>query len=67
MHFSTIVASALAFTSTAVAVPTHPSHGKSDSLYKAIRSRGRGYVGTAWTIRDNETAEFDIIKQDFNS
>jgi len=67
MHFSTIVASALAFTSTAIAAPHYPSHGKSESLYKAMGSQGRSYIGTAWTIRDNETAEFNIIKQDLNS
>jgi endo-1,4-beta-xylanase len=51
-----------------------PSKGKpkppappATSLYKTIRESGKSYVGTAWTIRENETAEFEIIKQDFNS
>jgi hypothetical protein len=32
-----------------------------------MKARGRSYIGTAWTIRDNETAEPQIIQQDFNS
>ena len=67
MYFLAIVASALAFTSTAIAAPNYPAHGKADSLYKSMRSRGRSYIGTAWTIRENETAEFNIIKNEFNS
>ncbi|KAF2681943.1 glycoside hydrolase family 10 protein [Lentithecium fluviatile CBS 122367] len=67
MLFSTLVASALALASTAAAAPSPQGYGKSDSLYKAMRSRGRSFIGTALTIRDNEPAEPKIIKQDFNS
>jgi endo-1,4-beta-xylanase len=67
MHFSSLVASTLALASNAIAAPPSIGHGRSDSLYKAMRSRGRSFIGTAWTIRANETAEPKIIKQDLNS
>ncbi|KAF2622107.1 glycoside hydrolase family 10 protein [Macroventuria anomochaeta] len=64
MHLSTIVAS-LALASSVLAVPTN-SKTKEPSLYKAYRDRGRDFIGTALTIRD-EPAEPEIIDQDFNS
>lgn len=77
MYFSTILATALAFTGTAIAAPPKPGPGKGpggpggpgkeDSLAKAMRARGRSFIGSAWTIRDNETAEFEIIKNDLSS
>ena len=42
------------------------SKPKETSLYKAFRDRGRNFIGTALTIR-NEPAEPKIIDQDFNS
>ncbi|KAF2108200.1 endo-1,4-beta-xylanase-like protein [Lophiotrema nucula] len=68
MHFSSIVAASLALASSTVAAP-HSNKGKDKptSLYKAFRESGRSYIGTAWTMRANETAEPKIIKQDFNS
>lgn len=43
-----------------------PPGGKNDTLYEAIVKRGRSYIGTAVTLR-NETKELDIIKTEFNS
>jgi endo-1,4-beta-xylanase len=46
--------------------PKPPAGGKNDTLYQAIVKRGRSYIGTAVTLR-NETKELDIIKTEFNS
>ncbi|KAJ4343110.1 hypothetical protein N0V95_006758 [Ascochyta clinopodiicola] len=64
MHFSSIVAS-LALAGSVLAAPS-TSKPKETSLYKAFRDRGRNFIGTALTIRD-EPAEPKIIDQDFNS
>jgi len=64
MHFSNIVAS-LALASSVLAVPA-PKPEKETSLYKAFEKRNREFIGTALTIR-NETAEPQIVAQDFNS
>ncbi|KAG9205950.1 hypothetical protein G6514_006228 [Epicoccum nigrum] len=64
MHFSNIVAS-LALASSVLAVPA-PKPEKETSLYKAFEKRNREFIGTALTIR-NETAEPQIVDQDFNS
>jgi endo-1,4-beta-xylanase len=37
-----------------------------DTLYQAMKKRGRSYIGTAVTIR-NETKESEIIRTEFNS
>ncbi|KAF1954133.1 endo-1,4-beta-xylanase-like protein [Byssothecium circinans] len=65
MRFSSVLASCVALSGLAVAAPAS-SGSKGDSLYKAMRQRGRTFIGTALTLR-NETAEPKIIKQDFNS
>jgi endo-1,4-beta-xylanase len=39
---------------------------KETSLFKSFRARGRDFIGTALTIR-NETIETTIIQQEFNS
>ncbi|KAF2646586.1 endo-1,4-beta-xylanase-like protein [Massarina eburnea CBS 473.64] len=65
MHFSGIVAAGLACSRLGAAIPAVSSQ-TGDSLYKAMRQRGRNFLGTALTLR-NETAEYKIIKQDFNS
>ncbi|KAH8691719.1 endo-1,4-beta-xylanase-like protein [Phaeosphaeriaceae sp. PMI808] len=64
MHFSNIVTS-LALASSVVAFPK--PHPKEDSLYKAMQQRGRNFIGTALTLRVNETRETEIIRQEFNS
>ncbi|KAF9691685.1 hypothetical protein EKO04_010210 [Ascochyta lentis] len=64
MHISSIVAS-LALAGSVLAAPS-TSKPKETSLYKAFRDRGRNFIGTALTIRD-EPAEPKIIDQDFNS
>ena len=55
--------------------PSPPGHGgppgppkpvKEDSLYKAMEKRGRSFIGSALTIR-NETRESEILAQDLNS
>lgn len=43
-----------------------PKPEKETSLYKAFEKRNREFIGTALTIR-NETAEPQIVAQDFNS
>ncbi|PSN60290.1 endo-1,4-beta-xylanase-like protein [Corynespora cassiicola Philippines] len=63
MHFSSLLATTLTLASTTVATPS--GYGK-DSLYKAIHQRGRSFIGTALTLRD-EPAEPKIIRQEFNS
>jgi len=66
MHFSNIVAG-LALATLAVAAPSKPKDDhKEDSLYKAMQKRGRSFIGTAVTLR-NESRETEIINQDFNS
>lgn len=69
MHFSNLVAG-LALASSVIAAPPTPP-GKpgdncDDSLSKTMQQRGRSFIGTALTIR-NETREGEIIKADFNS
>jgi len=61
------VIAGLAIASSAVALPSHPDDDKAQSLYKTIHKRGRDYVGTAITLRANETREPEIIHADFNS
>jgi endo-1,4-beta-xylanase len=39
---------------------------KNATLYEAMKKRGRSYIGTAVTLR-NETREVDVIKTEFNS
>jgi hypothetical protein len=81
MHFSNIIAG-LALISSVAAVPPPPTGppappappgppgppkpSKDDSLYKAMKKRGRSYIGTAVTLR-NESREVDTIKKEFNS
>jgi endo-1,4-beta-xylanase len=81
MHFSNIIAG-LALASSVVALPPPPSGPAGpagppkpigppkdeceDSLYKAMQKRGRSYIGTAVTLR-NESREVDIIQKQFNS
>jgi endo-1,4-beta-xylanase len=81
MHFSNIIAG-LALASSVVAMPPPPpgpagpagpakpigppKDDHNDSLYKAMLKRGRSYIGTAVTLR-NESREVDIIKKQFNS
>lgn len=61
MHFSSIVAS-LALAGSVIAAPS----SKEPSLFKAFRERGRDFLGTALTVR-NESVETKIIQQEFNS
>jgi endo-1,4-beta-xylanase len=42
----------------------HPPKGEK-TLYQAMQERGRSYIGTAVTLR-NETREVDVIKTEFN-
>ncbi|KAF1923972.1 glycoside hydrolase family 10 protein [Didymella exigua CBS 183.55] len=65
MHFPTTLVATLSLASSVLAVPTS-SKPTETSLYKAFRDRGRDFIGTALTIRD-EPAEPKIVDQDFNS
>lgn len=66
MHFFDIV-TALALASSAFAAPSKPKDDcDDDSLYKTMQKRGRSFIGTAVTLR-NESRETEIINQDFNS
>jgi endo-1,4-beta-xylanase len=81
MHFSNIIAG-LALVSSVVAVPPPPPGPPSPpkpigppqppkddhegSLYKAFQKRGRSYIGTAVTLR-NESREVEVIQKEFNS
>lgn len=62
MHFSNLVAG-LALTTSVFAAPGKP---KDDGLYKAMQKRGRSFIGTAVTLRD-EPREPEIIRKEFNS
>ncbi|KAG9961311.1 endo-1,4-beta-xylanase, partial [Aureobasidium melanogenum] len=70
MHFSTITA-ALALLGLSAATPldySTPSYSKNQGLAQAWASKGRQYIGTALTIRD-DPVEQGIIQSrtDFNS
>ncbi|KAF2826492.1 endo-1,4-beta-xylanase precursor [Ophiobolus disseminans] len=66
MHLSNLVAG-LALASSVIAAPSKPKDEcKDDSLYKAMQQRGRSFIGTAVTLR-NESRETEIINQEFNS
>lgn len=66
MRFSNFLAASLTLGGLAVAAPA--SSNSKDSLYKAIQKRGRSFVGTALTIRDESIkTETKIINQEFNS
>ncbi|TKX19039.1 endo-1,4-beta-xylanase-3 [Elsinoe australis] len=65
----TFVIAALAYASTAVALPQEERH-RNNGLYKAIKDRGRGFLGTALTLRnpaDTQEAAIYGNKNDFNS
>ncbi|KAF1939217.1 glycoside hydrolase [Clathrospora elynae] len=68
MRFSSIAVS-LALASSAIAAPSKPKPNDDcdDSLYKSMKKAGRSFIGTALTIRTNETREQEIVKADFNS
>ncbi|CAI6298485.1 unnamed protein product [Periconia digitata] len=65
MRFTDFVAASLTLGGLSAAAPTRYTN-ETESLYKAMEKRGRSFIGTALTIR-NETIEETIIQQDFNS
>lgn len=61
MHFSTLTA-ALALASSTIAVPTFGLDARqATALNEAMKARGRSYIGTSLTIR-NDNTEQNIIK-----
>ncbi|CAI6331143.1 unnamed protein product [Periconia digitata] len=66
MHFSTLT-TALALASNAVAIPSFGLHPRqAATLNAAMKARGREYIGTSLTIR-NDNQEQNIIKSEFGS
>lgn len=66
MHFSTLT-TALVLASTAVAVPTFGLDPRqAATLDAAMKARGRSYIGTSLTIR-NDNNEQNAIKSEFGS
>lgn len=67
MHF-TQVFTALALAGAAFAAPQAAEERKASGLANAIKARGREFIGTALTLRGNETEEA-IARNgaDFNS
>ena len=67
MYFTQVL-TALTLAAAAFAAPQAAEEGKAPGLANAIKARGREFIGTALTLRGNETEEA-IARNgaDFNS
>lgn len=64
MHFPIFTAATLALTSAVSSTPIDPR--QATTLNAAMKARGRSYIGTALTIR-NDNTEQGIIRSEFGS
>jgi hypothetical protein len=65
MLFSSLLA-ALAFASSTTALPSTLEARQASTLKAAMIARGRSFIGTSLTIR-NDNSESNIIRSEFNS
>jgi hypothetical protein len=65
MLFSSLVA-ALAFASSTAALPSSLEARQANTLDAAIKQKGRSYIGTSLTVR-NDGSETNIIRSEFGS
>jgi endo-1,4-beta-xylanase len=65
MLFSSLVA-ALAFASSTAALPSSLEARQANTLDAAIKQKGRSYIGTSLTIR-NDGSETNLIRSEFGS
>ena len=66
MHLPTLSA-LLAFGSIAVCTPLDPRQQTATALDAAIKARGRSYIGTSLTIRNDNTEQNIIRSAEFGS